>query len=182
MWLIAILFSVILGVYYFFKLPYDYIKYKTSPYYKKERKKYKAFAGSSANFKIYNEIIKNELPIEYIENPEEKSLENGKFVLDNILIIPNVFFFKYDNENKTWDYCVEENGDILSVMPLDDYLETEIEEVNKFAGKNVCKSAVVLTYAEYIDEKYLAKSDSHFLVYDNDLAEVLKDFCDRNTK
>lgn len=176
LWPVAIFFTVILVFCLVFRLPYDYIKYKTSPYYKKEHRKYEMFVAGSIDFKIYNEIIRNELPVQYIENPEDGLLENGRFVFDNILIIPNAFQFRYDDESGEWNYCAEEDGDIITVMPLDDYIEIEIEEINKIIGENLCESAVVLTKLKDVDKADTARLDSRFLVYDGNLAEVLKDF------
>lgn len=62
----VIIFS---GVCIAIKLPFDYIRYKTSLYFKIEKQKYSFFAGSSENFKIYNEIAQNNIPIQYIQNP-----------------------------------------------------------------------------------------------------------------
>ena len=176
LWLVAILFAIILFFCLVFRLPYDYIKYKISPYYKKEHRKYEMFVAGSIDFKIYNEIIKNDLPIQYVENSEDGLLENGWFIFNDILIIPNAFWFRYDDESENWNYCVEEYGDVTTVMPFDDYIKIEIEEINKITGKNLYESAVVLTDVKGVDEVDIAKSDSRFLVYDGNLAEVLKDF------
>ena len=134
------------------------------------------FVAGSIDFKIYNEIIKNDLPIQYVENSEDGLLENGWFIFNDILIIPNAFWFRYDDESENWNYCVEEYGDVTTVMPFDDYIKIEIEEINKITGKNLYESAVVLTDVKGVDEVDIAKSDSRFLVYDGNLAEVLKDF------
>ena len=64
--LFAMIVAVIFGVCVVFLLPLDYIKYKRSLYYKTEHKKYKLYAASGINFEIYNEIIKNDLPIKFI--------------------------------------------------------------------------------------------------------------------
>ena len=105
--LFAMLVALIFGICVIFLIPIDYIKYKRSLYYKTERKKYKLYAASGVNFEIYNEIVKNDLPIKFICNPDDDSLERGWFIYNNTLIIPNVFSFEYNAETKKWNYCCE---------------------------------------------------------------------------
>ena len=47
------------------------------------------------------------MPIRYIYNPNDDSLERGWFVYNNTLIIPNVFSFEYNAETENWNYCCE---------------------------------------------------------------------------
>ena len=100
--ILAILISVIFGGCLIFLLPFDYIKYKRSLYYKNTKKKYTFFDASNDNFKIYNEINKNNLPINFIHHPKEKSLVYGWFVFEKTLIIVNAFNFEYDAESGRW--------------------------------------------------------------------------------
>ena len=182
--LLAILFALFFGICVVFLLPLDYIKYKRSLYYKTERKKYQHYAASGINFEIYNEILKNHLPIKYIYNPNNDSLECGWFVYNNTLIIPNVFSFKYNAETEKWNYCVEiiEEDDTEKgiIMSLDEYIEMEIEEANRLAGDNICDKAIVLIDVNCIDNAELAKRESKFLIYDDNREEVLKNFCNKN--
>ena len=182
--LLAILFALLFAICVICLLPLDYIKYKPSLYYKTEHKKYKLYAASGVNFEIYNEILKNDLPIKYIYNPNDDSLECGWFVYDNTLIIPNVFSFEYNSETKKWNYCceVEEDDDTEKriIMPLDEYIETEVEEANKLSGDNICDKAVVLIDANCIENVEIAKSENKFLIYDDNREEVLKTFCNNN--
>ena len=182
--LLAILFTLFFGICVVFLLLLDYIKYKRSLYYKTERKKYQHYAASGINFEIYNEILKNHLPIKYIYNPNDDSLECGWFVYNNTLIIPNIFSFKYNAETEKWNYCVEiiEEDDTEKgiIMSLDEYIETEIEEANRLAGDNICDKAIVLIDVSCIDNAELAKSESKFLIYDDNREEVLKNFCNKN--
>lgn len=168
---------LLLGVCLIVTLPFDYVKYKWSPYYKKERKKYRLFAGSGDHFEIYNDIIKNNLPIQFIENTNEESLDAGWFVFNNILIIPNVFYFEFDLESQGWVYYVEDEDEKRTVMPLDEYIELEIQGANEQAGRTICNDAVVLIDTDYIENIDAAKNEKRFLLYDNNREEVLKQFC-----
>mgnify|MGYP003289471466 CR=1 FL=1 len=178
--LFAILFALIFGICIVFLLPLDYIKYKRSLYYKTEHKKYKPYAASGIKFEIYNEIIKNDLPIKYIYNPNDDSLEHGWFVYDNTLIILNVFAFEYNTKSEKWNYCCEilEDDDTEKriIMSLDEYIETEVQEANELAGDTICDKAIVLVDANYIENVELAKRENKFLVYDDNREEVLKNY------
>ena len=179
----AILLALIFGICVVFLLPFDYIKYKRSFYYKKERKKYKLYAATGIFFEIYNEIIKNDLPIKYIPNPNDDSLEDGWFVYNNTLIIPNCLAFEYNTVTEKWNYCCEipenDDADKSVIMSLDEYLETEIQEANELAGDTICDKAIVLIDANCIDNVEFAKKESRFLVYNDNREEVLNDFCNK---
>ena len=181
--LFAILLALIFGICVVFLLPFDYIKYKRSFYYKKERKKYKLYAATGIFFEIYNEIIKNDLPIKYIPNPNDDSLEDGWFVYNNTLIIPNCLAFEYNTVTEKWNYCCEfpenDDADKSVIMSLDEYLETEIQEANELAGDTICDKAIVLIDANCIDNVEFAKKESRFLVYNDNREEVLNDFCNK---
>lgn len=178
--LLCVFLLLILGICFVFMLPFDYIKYKRSYFYKTEHKKYKLFAGSGIYFDLYNEIAKNNLPINYIFNPTNDSLECGWFVFDNILIIPEAFPLEYDTESEKWVYsCDEEDDDGTEkrvIMSLDEYLQTEIAEANELAGYTICDNAIVLFDADSTENRELAKKEKHFLVYEYNREEVLKKF------
>ena len=182
--LFAMIVALIFGVCVVFLLPLDYIKYKRSLYYKTEHKKYKLYAASGVNFEIYNEIIKNDLPIKFICNPDDDSLEHGWFVYNNTLIIPNVFSFEYNPETKKWNYCCEvveeDDTEKRIIMSLEEYIEIEVQEANELAGDTICDKAIVLIDANCIENAEFAKSENKFLVYDDNREEVLKNFCNNN--
>lgn len=159
-------------------LPFDYLKYKRSAYYKKERKKYGLFAASSWHFEMYNEIIKYDLPIRFVANPEDPSLECGRFVFEDTLILPDVFSFEFDSQSDTWRYCSEDEDERREILSLDEYLENEIADANELTGQAICKDAVVLIDGDCVDDLEKAKAEKRFLVYEDNRAEVLKQFCE----
>ena len=67
-------------------------------------------------------------------------------------------------------------------MSLDEYLQMEIEETNKFAGQELCKYAVVLMDKSCIDDIEMTKAEKRLLIYDDNRAEVLKQLCEDPTK
>lgn len=168
---VLVLFAIVL----IFVVPVDFIKYKRSLYYKKYRKKYTLFAAAAVAFRLYNEILKQDLPIRFYENPNDPDLACGWFVLEDTLIIINEFHFEFDATSGTWKYCDEEDG-AEAWLSLEEYIENEINDANELTGQMICKDAVVLTDEISVDDLQKAKEDTRFLIYD-DLAEAVKQFC-----
>ena len=173
----VILIAIIFGVCSIFLLPFDYIKYKRSLYYKNTKKKYDFFDASNEYFKIYNEIKKNNLPINFIHHPKEKSLVYGWFVFEKTLIIVNAFNFECDAESEKWVFSGEVDEKEKSVfLSIDEYIETEIEEVNQTLGDKVCDNAVILICADNLENAENAYKEERFLIYKGDRTEKLKLF------
>ncbi len=173
--------AVIIGLLILICLPFailpDYIRYKKSAYYKKERKKYTGMAASSLQFKIYHEIQKNNLPITYIENPSKDAGPlSGWFVYEDTLLIVSEYCFDYDLQTGIWSYCVEdEEEEVCQILSLEEYIEAELENVNKI-GTHFCKRAMVLFRQSVVEDVDAAKEEPRFLLYDGNAAEVLKTF------
>ena len=174
--LFGILLALFLGVFFVLLLPLDYLKYKRSLFYKIEHKKYKLFAGSGYYFDFYNEIAKNHLPINYIFNPKNDALECGWFVYEKTLLLPDsIIEYHYDVEK--W-FCGDyDGGHDISSIPLEEYLQQEIDNMNELLGHIVCDTAVVLVDINQIDNFDVAKQEKGFLIYDNNRVDVLKVFC-----
>ena len=179
--LFGMFLALLLGICFVLLLPVDYIKYRRSLFYKIERKKYKKFAGSGFYFEFYNEVAKNNLPIKYIFNPQNDALECGWFVLDKTLLIPDAMVQYYSDVEK-W-FCNEyDGGHDLASVPLDEYLQREIDGINKLLESNVCDKAVVLVDVNTIENIDIAKQEKRFLIYDDNREEVIKSFCNKNIK
>ncbi len=169
--------ALFVGIGFLLYLPLDYVKYKMSPYYKTFRKKYRLYSGLSSHFDIYNVVLEHQLPIEYIENPTYDRLSYGWFVCDKTLLIPSAVSWEYRQETEEWFY-EEENGEPIS---LDRYIAEEMQEVNEALGRTVCEEGVVLFTASYDQPKRnrMAKEDDRILLYYDDLAQVLTQFCNQ---
>ena len=182
-WVFALIFALIFGVCVVFYLPINYIKYKRSYYYKNERKKYSLFAAIGMHFEMYNLIAKNNLPIKYIKNPENENLDCGWFVFGDTLLIIDDYGFEYDDESGEWIHTeyLDDDGEPEEEikMPLCEFFKTEIDEANERAGETVCTKAVVLLDGNIFNGAELAKKQEAFLVYEDNLAAVLKAFCEK---
>lgn len=172
----GILLVLIIGVFYVILLPYDYIRYKCSLFYKRERKKYKLFSGFSVYFDLYNEICKNNLPIKYIFNPNNNAIECGWFVYNKTLLLPDVAVEYYpDVEN--WFCCEYDGGHDVANVPLSQYLEQEINTINEAFESEICDNAIVLLDEIQVENFDKAKCDKRFLFYNDNRKEVLQNFC-----
>lgn len=177
---IAIMGSILLPI----AIPFDFIHYILSPYYKLERRKYHLFAGSGIYFSIYNDIIRHGLPIQYIHNPADGALERGWFVCGDTLLIPADFPFEYDADSGSWNFCVDndEDGETQRqvLLTIEEQLELGLQNVNTFSGTITCQRAVLLVDSDDIENAELAIKDPRFLLYDGNRVEVLKQFALEN--
>ncbi len=134
-------------------LPFDYIKYKRSYFYKEFKEKYTFFSGISPYFKMYNDIKKSRLPIEYIRN---NSVDNiyGYFVYNKELIIVDCCVY-YDEYNKAWAIVESHEDDRERFYSVEEMVEVMLDEVNKFAGNIICDRAIVLVDLSEVNEEYV---------------------------
>lgn len=178
-YILLIPISVIAAVCLIIYIPIDYIRYKKSHYYKDFRKKYRMFGGVGTKFKLYNEIREHNIPIEFISDPKEDGVEQGIFVYNCVLIIPDCFEnFRFDPIVNEWClYCDGEYGE-EAVMTLDEYIEEEIECANNKMEKQVCSSGVILSCSD--DDSGFAdneKTDPRILIYSDNRPQILKNWC-----
>lgn len=176
--LFAFVVAIILFICAVFLLPFDYIKYKRSVYYRRTKEKYRLFAASGNKFELYNEIIENNLPIDFVANPGVKLIEYGWLVFEKTLIISDVFSFEFDSEKGEWVYSCEDEDENSIVMSFDEFIHIEIEEINLAAGRDICNEAIVLIDSDYIENEEKANFESRFLIYNNNRIEKLKEFCE----
>lgn len=176
--IIAIPCSILFGIYLILSTPYDYIKYKRSPYWKKEKDKYMLFFSRSKEFNIYNKIANANIPISFIKDPRSDVKGNGWFVYDRTLIIVNWGYFEFDEHEGIWrllcDACVD-----MEMMSLDEFIELELNEKNMLMGEKRYDDAVVLISEDSLSDVELGKEDLRFLVYKEDCTQILRQFCKR---
>ena len=171
----VVLFSAALMLY----VPIDYIKYKKSPYYKIERKKYDTFDAVSKTFKLYNIIAKNNLPIKYINDPTTEGI-GGRFVYNKTLIIIALSDWVY--KDGCWKFKIDEDDENLIPFGLtfDEDIEQEIEAANHVAGDIICEDAVILIKADMIEYPenlpWEEINADRFIVYEENPLQALKNF------
>lgn len=166
---------ILIGVGLLILIPFDYIKYKNSLYHKIEKEKYSLYAGQGINFKIYNEIAENNLPIRYVKHPQDKDLARGRFVFDRTLIIINGFSYDYDTESQKW-FCGETVEE--EIMNLDECIEIELHDFNENFKTVPCNDAVVLISEDDVYNLEMAAKEKRFLLYKEDRVGALKTFLD----
>lgn len=176
--ILVIVVFILFGVCLVIMLPFDYLKYRRSAYYKKERKKYRLFAASGLQFALYNEILNHDLPIRFVENPENPDLEWGYFVFEDILFLPYDFCFEFNAQSGTWQYCAEGEDAQTQTLTLQEWIESQIAEVNESTGQELCKEAVFLLEGSKIEDLENVKAEKRFLIYEENRPEVLKRFCE----
>ncbi|MBR5272347.1 MAG: hypothetical protein IKU25_03000 [Clostridia bacterium] len=170
--LLALVLSIFVLIFY---VPIDYVKYKRSLYCKNTNQKYRLFMGTNPEVVLYDIVYKNSLPIEYVAAPEKSEREIGWFVYNNTLIIPSCYDFSFDSEKNQWFYECENE----SFLTLDEYMEVEISDVNKFFDRIICDKAIVLIKRGQISrsDTELAEKDERFLIYDKKVEDVIYAFC-----
>ena len=141
------------------------------------------FAASDPSFWLYNEIKKHNLPIRFMHHPTEKSIFYGWFVFEKTLIIVNDFQFEYDSESERWVFSVEVDGEETNVLlSIDEYVETEIAEVNQAFDALVCENAVILICEDDLERSEYACKEERFLLYKDDMIEKLTLFTEKMKK
>lgn len=171
-----VVFVIVFFIGIIITLPFDYIKYKTSLVYKKDRRKYSLFEASSSNFKVYNAALKEHIPLEFVEHPMERSYAVGWLVLGRTLVNTDVYAFDYDENTGLWDYKCENEHEELVTASFDEYFEMEIGWTNHDAGRDICDSVAVLVDRKELKDKSTVQFDDHpsFILHDGDIADALR--------
>ncbi|MBE5921416.1 MAG: hypothetical protein E7269_01480 [Lachnospiraceae bacterium] len=177
--LICFLF-IILGIGLVFTLPFDYIKYKRSRYYKERKEKYSLWAASTQDFKYYNEIKEAGLPIEYVRFRRDDSGDmDGVFYYKDTMILTSFFEIFYDEERKTWLLQSEEYEEWLS---LDEAMAEEMELYRRCSDLEICNRALIVADADYFTKDQLSRAEQNELILINykDIATTLKEYISKH--
>lgn len=161
-------------------VPIEYFCYIRSAFYKNEHIKYEMLCTFGANYKFYNELLANNIPIRFLADRKRGAFGFGWFYFKDILILQNDCVFHYDAQEQQWSWRVEEL-DPPMILTLDDYTALEIDDYNTVAGEYICNKAVWLTNVKDVqDHLEEAKKEARFLLYDDSRVEALKRFCREN--
>jgi len=99
--------TLVVCVGYLLFVPFDIIHYHRMPYYKDFKIKYHFFITSRDVVKIYNHIVREQLPIEYIKNNDfEYFVKDGQVLLcgwgyDGFEQVDGEWFFVLGGESNT---------------------------------------------------------------------------------
>lgn len=105
--IIGVPITLVVCVGYLLFVPFDIIRYHRMPYYKDFKIKYQFFITSRDVVKIYNRIVREQLPIEYIKNNDfEYFVKDGQVLLcgwgyDRFEQVDGEWFFVLDGEYST---------------------------------------------------------------------------------
>lgn len=148
-------------------IPFDYIKYRSSRYYKDTKEKYSWLCATSYYVGLYNLIKKENLPIDYYRSTEVPITGYGYFVYRDMLLV-NDYEPCYDAEKQTW--LVESEDEYVE-------LEQEVEAVrkrcNQQLGSEVCKKTIVLIDKELLEAHPDALYENIELLPVNDSCDVV---------
>ena len=115
---LPILLVVCIG--YLLFVPFDIIRYHRMPYYKDFKNKYQFFITSRDVVKIYNRIVREQLPIEYIKN---KNFEY--FVKDGQVLLCGWGYEGFEQVDGEWIFVFD--GECNTKMTMKETLKNEAD-------------------------------------------------------
>lgn len=116
--IIPIILILVIG--YFIYLPFDIIRYYKMPYYRDFKVKYSLFLTSRDVVKLYNRIVKEQLPIEYVNYNDFEY-----FVKDNQVLLcdwGNEDFEQIDDE---WVFSLDDDSGDKTTKVMEEALTEE---------------------------------------------------------
>ena len=103
----------------------------------------------------------------------------GQFVFEKTLIIVDAFDWTFDSKAEKWLISIEHDEEERSLLSIDEYIETEIEEVNRDFEEKICDKAVILIHEDELENAENAYKEERFLIYKKDIIEKLALFCEK---
>ena len=128
---IAVLMMLFMTLY----TPIDFLIYRFSDFYKDmrciwgKRVRYVWLITNTEHYKLYNLIVKNSVPIQYLPR-EDNVCEGGFFYLNNTLFVEDALLC-YNSENREW-YIVYGHHESQS---LEEY--AELKKMTKHPDGNI---------------------------------------------
>lgn len=158
--------------------PFDYVEYKKSRYYKDFGRKYKWLFSKSNCFKIYNSVMENGLPIEYVEESESSFGQGYFFYRDVLIIYDDVPVF--DEKESCWTVS-REGEDNYEYINISDAIQGEVEEFNScFTDVSLSRGVILCDLSEIESEDISHIDESGYIItYENDPAEALRKIVER---
>ena len=113
---------LVIGVGYLLFVPFDIIRYHKMSYYKDFKKKYEFFLTSSDVVKIYNRIVKEQLPIEYVKNNDYEY-----FVKDGQVLLCGWGNEDFEQINDEWIFSLDDDSGDKTTKTMEEALFEEKE-------------------------------------------------------
>ena len=110
---------LLLCVGYLLYVPFDFIRYRRTPYYKDLGAKYEFFVSSRDIVKLYNRTVREKLPIQYFNH---EGFEY--FVKDGQVLLCGWGGVSFDEGMGEWIFILGEEK--YTTMPMKEVLENEV--------------------------------------------------------
>lgn len=117
--IVSVPIFLIVCVGYLFFVPIDIIRYHRMPYYKDLKNKYQFFITSRDIVKIYNRIVREQLPIKYFKNNDFEY-----FLKDEQVLLCGYGYYRFKKLNGEWFFCLD--GECNMEMLMKEILENEM--------------------------------------------------------
>lgn len=118
--IIAVPIILIVCVGYLLFLPFDIIRYHKMPYYKDFKKKYEFFITAKDVVQIYNRIVKEQLPIEYVKNNDFEY-----FVKDNQVLLCDWGNEDFELIDSEWVFNLDDDSGDTTTKVMEEALTEE---------------------------------------------------------
>lgn len=118
--LIGIPIFLIVCVGYLLFVPFDIIRYHRMPYYQDFKIKYQFFITSMDMVKLYNRIVREQLPIEYFKNNDFEYL-----VKDGQVLLCGWGYMGFEQVDGEWFFILD--GECYTKMAMKETIEHETE-------------------------------------------------------
>ncbi len=159
-----LLFIIYMALY----LPFDYLRYKNSDYYKRYKLKYQAFAAVSYTFHLYNKMNTLNLDIDFypISAAVGIFVKNGKAIISE-------YDFVYNEETKTFEAEYEDE-----YISIDELAKIELDNAKSALPDVLLNGITFIVKDEHFTEEEieLAKQNEYILLCnDENYEKVLKE-------
>ena len=149
---------------YLLYTPIDYIRFKSSRYRKDFPGKYTWLCGKHLDNLVYTIVKKNDLPVSYYQNQDDKELRGYFIFRQTWLCFHNPFFF--DAEKKEWllwlgpahEDAVEdgevEEDDADSCVTVEEWIAEAVENAMRCVPGEQCKNVVFFCERKKQEKNY----------------------------
>lgn len=146
---ICVPIALLVGIGYLLFVPFDIIRYRRMPYYKDFKTKYSFFITTSEIVRIYNRIVREQLPIEYVKKDDFEY-----FVKDGQVLLCGWGYDGFEQADGEWFFVLDE--ECPTKMKMKETLENE-KELLKPEHKSL-PAKFLLFYNDIEDEEKIKQA------------------------